>query len=295
MSLYQPRTDLAVEAREIHREQGLRDVPGIGYFEGEINGFKYQIMDIKDPEASKELGKPVGKYCTIEIDPYLRREKDGFENGVETVASLLKEFLPEDAEDKPALLAGLGNRAITPDAIGPLVLESSLVTRHLKQSLPEDFKYFRDVSAVAPGVLGTSGIESSSYVKSVAFHTSPSFIIAIDALAARDLKRLCRTIQITDTGITPGSGVGNSRTALNEETVGVPIVALGVPTVVDIRTVISDLGVSTSNEFAESNQMIVTPRNIDSDVSSISRLIGYAINMALHDGLTIGDIDMLLG
>jgi len=295
MSLYQPRTDLAVEARELHRELGLSELPGLDYFEGEINGFRYQIMDIKDPEASRELGKPVGKYCTIEIDPYLRREKDGFENGVETVASLLKEFFPEDVENKPALLAGLGNRAITPDAIGPLVLESSLVTRHLKQSLPEDFKYFRDVSAVAPGVLGTSGIESSSYVKSVSFHTSPSFIIAIDALAARDLKRLCRTIQITDTGITPGSGVGNSRTALNEETVGVPIIALGVPTVVDIRTVISDLGVSTPNEFAESNQMIVTPRNIDSDVSSISRLIGYAINVALHDGLTIGDIDMLLG
>lgn len=295
MSKYQPRTDLAVEAREIHLDQGLSSIPGVCFFEGSINGFKYQIMDIINSNASHVLGKPVGKYCTIEIDPYLRREKDGFEFGVETVAYLLRDFFPKDSENKPVLLAGLGNRAITPDAIGPLVLESSLVTRHLKQSLPDDFKYFRDVSAVSPGVLGTSGIESSSYIKSLSHYTLPSFIIAIDALAARDLNRLCRTIQITDTGITPGSGVSNARTALNNETVGVPVIALGVPTVVDIRTVISDLGVNSSNEFTDSNQMIVTPRDIDSDVSSLSRLIGYAINLALHDGLTINDIDMLLG
>lgn len=296
MSFYMPRTDLAVEAREILREQNPDEISGAEFYEGDISGIKYQILTISEQDAADRLGKPVGKYCTVEIDPVMRREQDAFELCADALSRLLRSFFPQRAQTSSAMLAGLGNRAITPDAIGPLVLESSLVTRHLKQSMPEDFDAFRDVSAVSPGVLGTSGIESSDYVKSVSEKTCPSFIIAIDALAARSLDRLCRTVQITDTGITPGSGVGNSRAALNCETIGVPVIAVGVPTVVDMRTIVADLQpLKSIEQIGDANQMIVTPRNIDSDVACISRLIGYSLNLALHEGLTISDIDMLLG
>lgn len=296
MALFQPRTDLAVEARELLRERSLEEIPGAELSQSSINDIEYQILTVTTDDAAQRLGKPRGKYCTVEIDPVMRRDKDAFEDCVDALSKLLRSFFPQDSINKPVMLAGLGNRAITPDSIGPVVLESALVTRHLKQTMPEDFAAFRETAAVTPGVLGTSGIESSEYIKCVVQRISPAFVIAIDALAARSLNRLCHTIQISDTGITPGSGVGNSRMALNEETIGVPVIAVGVPTVVDIRTVISDLGATCFvDDIAEANQMIVTPRNIDSDVTCISRLVGYSLNMALHDGLTISDIDMLIG
>lgn len=292
----QARTDLALEAREMVMEQTAQELQGAKFFESDISGFKYQILTVTSEGAAEKLGKPIGKYCTIEIDPVMRRDVDAFQRGVKAISCLLKQFIPFDSIASPVMLVGLGNRAITPDSIGPLVLESSLVTRHLKQNMPKDFAAFRDVSAVTPGVLGTSGIESSDYIKSLAEDTSPDFLIAIDALAARSMSRLCRTVQISNTGITPGSGVGNSRAALNETSLGIPVIAVGVPTVVDVQTIFADFGgEQLENRSEDLSKMIVTPRSIDSEVSSISRLVGYSINVALHDGLTISDVDMLLG
>lgn len=296
MGRFQQRTDLALEARQLVLEQDGTEISGAEFTEGEINGIKFQLLQVKDSVASEILEKPRGKYCTLDLDPVVRRDKDAFQRATGALGKIISDFLSSAAKNGPVLLAGLGNRAITPDAVGPLTLEALLVTRHLKKSLPEDFSGFRDVAAAAPGVLGTSGIESAEYIKCLCRELSPSIVIAVDALAARDARRLCRTVQITDTGITPGSGVGNSRAALNFDFLGVPVIALGVPTVVDIRTMLEDLGAPVAGEMlGEENKMIVTPRSIDSDVRGMSRLLGYSLNIALHKGLTIEDVDMLLG
>ncbi len=150
------------------------------------------------------------------------------------------------------------------------------------------------VAVITPGVMGTSGIESADYIKWVCDNLKPGRVVVIDALAARSLDRLCRTVQVTDTGVTPGSGVGNSRSAVNSKTLGVPVVAIGVPTVVDIRSLLADLG-GNNSVTPTSKEMIVTPRNIDSEVVCAARVVAYAVNCALHDGLTLEDIDMLVG
>lgn len=296
MAGYLPRTDLAVESREIVQEQAVGEISGVDFKEDNISGINFQLLEILDDNGSKELGKPKGKYCTVDIDPVMRRDAESFPKAAEAAAELIRRFLSFGDGDFRALVVGLGNRLITPDAIGPLASEAILVTRHLKQLMPEDFAAFQDVSVITPGVLGTSGIESADYVKCICDSMKPDFVIVVDALAARGIERLCHTLQITDTGITPGSGVGNSRSAISSETLGVPVLAIGVPTVVDIRSLLSDYGApGLSAHTAENNEMIVTPREIDSQVACVSRLVGYSVNLALHKGLTMGDIDMLLG
>ncbi len=291
-----PRTDLVMEARELVREGLGGEIPGVDYKEDEIDGVGYHIMEIMNDEGANALGKPKGRYCTIQIEPVLRRETEEFPKAVTAVTELIKGFLPKDREEFCVLVAGLGNRQITPDSVGPLAVEATLVTRHLKRFMPEDFQAFRDVSVVTPGVLGTSGIESADYIKCICDLLNPDCVIAVDALAARNIDRLCRTVQLTDTGIIPGSGVGNGRSLINSETMGVPVVAIGVPTVVDMRTLFSDFGMEKApEELANNEEMIVTPRSIDSQVSCIGRLVGYSINLALHRGMTIEDVDMMLG
>ena len=201
--------------------------------------------------------------------------------------------------DGSYLVVGLGNREITPDAIGPEAVDHVLVTRHLKQLLPDDFIQFQMVSAVCSGVLGTTGIESSDLVRALVEKIQPTLVFAIDALAARELGRLCRTVQIANTGIIPGSGVGNARQALNQETLGIPVIAIGVPTVVDALTMTADLALKSGIELdvhslGSSGEMIVTPRDIDKRVKDIGKLIGYALNLFFHSGLSLEDIDMLL-
>ena len=168
-----------------------------------------------------------------------------------------------------------------------------LVTRHLKTRLPEEFAAFRPVSVFRTGVLGTTGIESAALVRGVVSLVRPDRVIAVDALSAREAARLCRAVQVTDAGIVPGSGVGNARSALTEETLGVPVVAVGVPTVVDARTLCADLS-GAEIDLPEDTELFVTPRDIDTRVRDSARLVGYAIDLALHDALTIEDIDMFL-
>lgn len=292
MSEYTVRTDLAVEARELSLG-GAKEIEGVSYEKHEQEGNIIHFMEVMSDDGAKSIGKPKGKYCTIEIDSLTERHSDGFEAAVNALSAELIKIMPADWKNGCVLVVGLGNRDITPDAIGPLAAESTLVTRHLKEHMPEDFAAFSPVAVICPGVLGTSGIESASYIKSLCDNVSPSIVLVVDALAARSLDRLCRTVQITDTGISPGSGVGNNRCAITAETLGVPVVAVGVPTVVDIGTILADLNAVDATQLPK--DMIVTPRNIDTEAVSAGRLVGYSINLALHNGLTIEDVDQFVG
>lgn len=290
MERFEQRTDLALEAREMAAEKG--QVSGVNFEDSIRDGILCQKVTVLSEEGSRAIGKPIGRYYTLNIDSLLRRESESFSGTVSALVSVLQELLPE-RDSGCTLVVGLGNRDITPDNIGPKSVESILVTRHLKSQAPEDFKMLSPVAVITPGVLGTSGIESADYIKWVCDNLKPQSVIVIDALAARSMDRLCTTVQISDTGVTPGSGVGNCRSAVNSETLGVPVVAVGVPTVVDIRSLLAD--VNAQNISGLPKEMIVTPRNIDSEVVCASRLVAYAINCALHNGLTLEDIDMLVG
>ena len=293
------RTDLALEARQMRQEaEGLDSLPGVRAEAREENGFRITTVEILDERGEEAIGKPRGSYVTVELDGLVRREENAFSEAARLLAGELR-ALVDLTPGGSFLVAGLGNCGITPDAIGPETIDHVLVTRHLKEKLPEDFAGFRPVSAVCSGVLGTTGIESGDLIRAVAEKIHPTAVFAVDALASRATDRLCRTVQLADTGIVPGSGVGNARRALNRETLGVPVVAIGVPTVVDAATLTLDLaqraGVTLDpSGFGNVGSMIVTPRDIDKNVRDVSKLIGYAINLALHDGLTISEIDMLL-
>lgn len=296
MQKFQQRTDLAMEARELAMGKDPNEIEGVSYQELAEGEMRYQKLEVTSKEGAEAIGKPVGIYYTAEISSVLRRESESFGETVEALAKLFSEVLGDVGGDSTILVVGLGNRDITPDIIGPMTVDSVLVTRHLKQHAPEDFKFLNPVAAICPGVLGTSGIESADYIKWVCGNLKPDRVVVIDALAAKNLDRLCRTVQITNTGITPGSGVGNSRNAINAETLGVPVIAVGVPTVVDIRSLLVEMGDKKLSQKAVSgNDMIVTPRNIDSEVVCASRVVAYALNLAFHKGLTIEDVDMMVG
>lgn len=293
------RSDLALEAKSIWAEDNLRELDGATEEESVRSGFRVVTVTITGDRAAEELCKPKGRYVTLELGRFLRREDDSFADGAQVIAHILRELLGE--VDGTVLVVGLGNPAITPDAVGHQVVRNTLVTRHLRQEMPEEFNAFGSVAAVEPGVLGTTGLESADVVEAVTGKVRPAAVIAVDALASRSMDRVCRTVQIADTGIVPGSGVGNARGALNRETLGVPVIALGVPTVVDAATLALDLAREAGTELdaqalrRHSGTMIVTPREIDSNVTNISRLMAYGINMAMHPGLTVEDIDVFLG
>lgn len=294
------RTDLALEAQELWRESAGKttELEGVRARHEKRGGFALSVVEILDRRGEQALGKPRGKYVTVELDGLLRREENAFADACELISGQLRDIFRLSPEGG-VLVAGLGNRAITPDAVGPETVDSVMVTRHLREQLPEYFGGFRPVSALCSGVLGTTGIESGGMVSAVAEKLRPELVVAVDALASRRPDRLCRTVQISDTGIIPGSGVGNSRQALSRDTLGVPVIALGVPTVVDAATLTLDLAARSGAEldpesFGEDGQMIVTPRDIDKNVKDISKLLGYSLNLALHDGLSISDVDMFL-
>ncbi len=279
------RTDLASEARELWQKSAgeTNELAGVKAQYEMINGLKATTVEILDKQGSDTLCKPVGKYFTLFLDKLRRREENAFSDAAMALSSLLRRFaIPEDGD---AVVACLGNRAITPDALGPLCGDSVLVTRHLKRSLPESFAGFRSVAVIRPGVLAATGIESAENVKAFCGQVQPSCVFVVDALASASLERLGTTIQLADSGIAPGSGVGNDRAAMNSDYLGVPVFAVGVPTVVD-ASAFSDA------EFAKG--MFVTPRSIDELVRGAAKLIGYAINLTLHPGITMADIDMLL-
>ncbi len=300
--MLQRRTDLALEARELWMEAAEEQtkLEGVKSTEGEREGYPVTTVEILDEQGTQALGKPVGRYVTVELSGLAQREENAFPRAARALAAELAELLrlPEGA---PALVVGLGNRAITPDAVGPGAADHTMVTRHLVAQLPEHFGSFRPVSALAAGVLGTTGVESGELVKALCDKIHPACVIAVDALASRSMKRVCTTVQLADTGIVPGSGVGNHRHALNRETLGVPVIAVGVPTVVDAATITADIlqeaGAGDLDPAAlggVGSDLMVTPRDIDQRVADMAKVIGYGINLALQSGLTVEDVEMFL-
>ena len=296
------RTDLAVEAAELWRESapGAGKLPGVESREALREGYKVTTVKVLDDRGAEALGKPVGSYVTLSLDGLARREEDAFGRAVRALAAELRPLLPRD-EKAPALVVGLGNRSITPDTIGPKAADHTLVTRHLVDMAPEHFGSFRPVAALAAGVLGTTGVESGELVRALVDKIRPACVLAVDALASRSLSRVCSTIQIADTGICPGSGVGNARAALNEETLGVKVIAIGVPTVVDAATLTCDVLAEAGRGDLDpqaldgaGDGLIVTPKDIDSRAADLSKVIGYGIDLALHPHLTIEDVDLFL-
>lgn len=290
------RTDLAVEAIENHKSAAA--LPHVRQSDRTLEGFAVHEVRILSEDAAREIGKPQGRYLTLELDALIRREEDAFPRACKALSTLLRELLPRP-NDGPVLIAGLGNRMITPDAIGPQTADHVIATRHLVAQSPDIFADWRPVSALAPGVLGQTGVETGEVICGVLDRVRPAAVIAVDALAAGRLSRLLRTVQLADTGITPGAGVGNARAALNKETLGVPVIAVGVPTVVDGATLAHEISSQLGQPACEalddlSQPVMITTRDIDREVADISRMIGYAVNMALHPHLSVADIDLYL-
>lgn len=290
------RTDLAVEAIENHKTAAA--LPHVRQSDRTLEGFAVHEVRILSEDAAREIGKPQGRYLTLELDALIRREEDAFPRACKALSTLLRELLPHP-NDGPVLIAGLGNRMITPDAIGPQTADHVIATRHLVAQSPAIFADWRPVSALAPGVLGQTGVETGEVICGVLDRVRPAAVIAVDALAAGRLSRLLRTVQLADTGITPGAGVENARAALNKETLGVPVIAVGVPTVVDGATLAHEISSQLGQPACEalddlSQPVMITTRDIDREVADISRMIGYAVNMALHPHLSVADIDLYL-
>ena len=297
--MFAKRTDLALEARELWQESAEQTtrLSGVKATQQRAEGYPVTRVAILDERGEKALGKPRGTYRTIDLTAFWQRKSDFFERAVRAVGGQLKELLPGEGT---VLVIGLGNGAMTPDAVGPLAADNVLVTRHLSAAMPKHFAGFRPVAVFRTGVLGTTGVESAEAVRGLVAQVEPSLVIAVDALASRRVGRVCTTVQLSDTGIIPGSGVGNHRSALNQETLGVPVFAIGVPTVVDSATLAADLleesGIRDYDGEAlqKSRQnLMVTPRDIDQQVRDLSKVVGYGINWALQD-LEIEEINALL-
>ncbi len=294
------RTDLAMEARELWQENAKDQtkINGVAAEEIEKNGFAVHRVQIIDRAGEQALGKPIGKYTTIELEGLSRRDEDLFCRAIQTLCEELQPMLPQDLGC--VLVVGLGNHNITPDAVGSKTVEHIMVTRHLVDQIPELFGALHPVAAIAPGVLGMTGVESREIIKSIADQIRPDCILVIDALASRKLSRLCKTVQVTDSGIVPGSGVGNARAAITKESMGVPVVAIGVPTVVDINTIAYELAEAAKVKLPKEvlqelgEPMMVTPKEIDVHISDVARIIGYAINSVLQKGITISEMDTFL-
>ena len=276
------RTDLALEARELWQESAEERtrLEGVEAREEMREGIPVTRVSILDRRGEEALGKPVGTYVTLTLDGLARREENAFGRAARAVAAELGELLGFLHPEAPVLVVGLGNRAITPDAVGPKVHEYTLVTRHLVRQVPEHFGDLRPVASLSAGVLGTTGMESGELVRAVSERLRPACVI---------------TVQLADTGIAPGSGVGNHRAALDRASLGVPVIAVGVPTVVDGATLAADLlGTEELPPLGEGRDLMVTPKDIDSQVADLSKVIGYGIDLALQPSLTLEDLDLLL-
>jgi len=282
------RSDLILEAAESLAVQGKKaeKTGGVRTVKSRRCGYDVTAMRVIAPEAAEVLGKPIGRYVTVDLRPYFQRQTGFFARGVACLQGELTALLPVREKERSVLVVGLGNRGLTADAVGPMALDSLLVTRHMVRQQPRQFAEFTPVAALSAGVLASTGMETLELVRAVVRETCPAAVIAVDALAARSRDRLCATVQLSDTGLIPGSGVGNHRRALNRETLGIPVIAVGIPTVIDA----SDLGDTENGE-----PLFVTPRDIDSRVRELGRLVGYGVTLALQPGLTIDDVTGLLG
>ncbi len=287
MSCFQVRTDLALEARESIKESedGIRGVRVEETYD-EKSEIKVTKVVIESKNGAKAMGKPMGVYVTLEAPGMVEPEENYHQEISAELAKQLKDIIPDAEKEQSILIVGLGNRDVTADALGPNVADNLFITRHVVKEYGKaaySKSRMHMVSSIVPGVMAKTGMESAEIIKGVVEQTKPDIVIVIDALAARSTKRLNRTIQITNTGIHPGSGVGNHRNALTEESLGAPVIAIGVPTVVDAATIVNDaLADKAPSNLAELNNMYVTSKDVDYQVKQISHIICDAINEALE-------------
>jgi spore protease len=274
------RSDLALECRE-----PLRQTDGMQCVQEETPDYKLTRMQVLTDEGARAVGKPLGAYVTIELPP-IGDYAELFGEGMERVALELRRMLPPKG---PVLVVGLGNGNMTPDALGPCCCAQVLATRHISGELARSagLGALRPVTCLIPGVVGRTGIESGELISAAVQAVQPAAVVAVDALAARQLSRLGCTVQLTNSGVVPGSGVGNARLEISAKTLGVPVVALGVPTVVDAATLVHDLANSAQEHvLKESETMMVTPREVDLLIERAAKLCAMAINRALQPHLT---------
>lgn len=315
------RTDLAGEAYEMLTE-AAEEISGIGMSEEEKEGLKITRIQVQSEEAAKKMGKPCGSYITLETADLQSQTQEDYEAACRALAKELQSLLhlPEQAT---VLVVGLGNQNVTPDALGPLVLSKLMITRHLLEYLPEQTEEgIRPVCAIAPGVLGITGMETGEIVRGVTEKIRPDLVIAVDALAARSMTRVNTTVQLCDTGIAPGAGVGNKRKELSRKTLGVPVIAIGVPTVIDAATIAADTMQSITDAMKRNAEpqsafyqmlsemnyeeqlalakealspnmtdFIVTPKDIDRKLEQISKIVANGINLALHREIGFREIE----
>lgn len=308
------RTDLAVERRDLYKKANHieNEVEGIET-EEETIGEKIKTTRVKvlNKQGEEAIGKPIGTYITIDVKDLKVANEEDIQQASEAVTKELKELIKKHVDNKaPILVVGLGNLYVTPDALGPKVINEIDITRHLLEYMPEVLdENTREVSAVSPGVLGTTGIETQEILKGIIDNIKPQLIIIIDALASRSIERISSSIQIADTGIVPGAGVGNARKELTQNTLGVPVIAMGIPTVVEAATIAADsltLFIKKVQEKAESNDFlnqlqeedkyemikevltpsdynfIVTPKEIDDLIENMKDIVARGINFAVN-------------
>lgn len=322
------RTDLALEAKEIYQEKHRKekDIDGIEVINEIDNDIKVTTVKVKDENGARKIGKPKGNYVTIDIPEFTAYDGETMDRVSQVVSEILGRMINIDVE-KTALVVGLGNWKVTPDALGPKVTEGIMVTRHLKTVMPEIMDdSVRPVCSIAPGVLGITGVETVEIIKGTVERVKPDVVICIDALAARRVERVNTTIQIGDTGISPGAGVGNNRKQINEDNLGVKVIAIGVPTVVDAVTIANDTidmvvdslmkNSSSGNDFYKMlgsldkneksslirevlsskslGEMIVTPKDIDLTINSLAKIISNGINMAVQPNMDMEDINKFM-
>ena len=310
------RTDLAIEAREMLMGEVKQEIPGVLTETETLGDIHVTRVHITTPEAEKRMGKKQGRYVTLEA-PGLRQKNTELQENVARQFTKELSGMIELDDQTSILVVGLGNWNVTPDALGPRVTKDLLVTRHIMAMQPDTLgEGFRPVCAISPGVLGITGIETGEIIQGLVEKVKPDLLIAVDALAARNLSRLHTTIQIADTGITPGSGVGNKRLGITQETIGIPVIAIGVPTVVDAITIADDLAThlldaimqeagpdspvyKVVQSIAEGDKravmeevlqpyggrLMVTPKEIDTLVEDVARLLAGGINAALHPAI----------
>ncbi len=319
------RTDLALEAKEIQEGKGNKDIPGVIVDNAGTEDIKITRVKIEEEAGSEMMGKPVGNYITLEVPRLKEKDIDLMEDVSRALAKELISLVKLN-DNSVILVVGLGNWNITPDALGPKVIEKIMVTRHMTEFLPEQIdEGVRSVCALSPGVLGITGIETSEIILGVVNRVKPDLVIAIDALASRKLERVNTTIQIADTGINPGSGVGNNRKELSEKSLGIPVIAIGVPTVVDAATMANDtIDLVIDNLIKEARKeknfyemlkninreekmtlinevlsprmgdLMVTPKEIDDFIEDISDVIADGLNISLHPGIHMDDVHRFL-
>ena len=318
------RTDLAIEARELAQQDAAAadELEGVSVKTEETADYFLTHVSIHSETGSRLMGKPEGHYITLESEMLKKNDAECHEKIIKVLADNIRSLV-KFGENDCILVAGLGNWNITPDALGPKVVSKILVTRHLQGTLPEEIeKAVRPVAAVSPGVMGITGIETGEILKGIVDKLHPTLLIAIDALAARRSNRINAAIQLSNTGISPGAGVGNKRMMLDESSLGIPVIAIGVPTVVDAATLVNDTMDHILDEMMtqtpkgsafyetlktleqeEKYQMIadilgpytgnmfVTPKEVDAVVDRLANIIANSINIAIHPGITMDDIN----